>query len=204
MLMANAIVSALVNVLALAGIPFLGYFIIQRIRHKRTFAEALRRTGVQTGDPRYIGYCAIFAAGIVAILLIWPPPLEPLLRAGSPQKPFAGLGISGTAAILALLYGVIQTGFSEELLFRGLIAGSLSRVLPGYSANLIQALIFLLPHLLVLRVMPELWLLIPLIFAAALFLGWVRIRSDSILGPWLVHASANVAICLSVAVRSTH
>ncbi len=87
----NAIVSALVNVLALAGIPFLGYFIFQKIRHERTFAEALRRTGVQIGDPRYIGYCAIFAAGIVAILLIWPPPLEPLLRAGSPQKPFAGL-----------------------------------------------------------------------------------------------------------------
>ena len=34
------------------------------------------------------------------------------------------------------------------------------------------------------------------------FTGWVRIRSGSILGPWLNHAVANVTICLSVAGRT--
>ena len=47
---------------------------------------------------------------------------------------------------MALLYGVVKTGFAEELLFRGLIAGSLGRRLPLVWANLLQALIFLLPH----------------------------------------------------------
>jgi membrane protease YdiL (CAAX protease family) len=37
---------------------------------------------------------------------------------------------------MALLYGVVKTGFSEELLFRGLIAGSLSRRLPLLWATL--------------------------------------------------------------------
>jgi membrane protease YdiL (CAAX protease family) len=62
----------------------------------------------------------------------------------------------------------------------------------------------LVPHLLVIRVMPEMWGLLPVIFAASLFLGWVRIKSSSIAGPWLIHASANVAMCLSVAVRTAN
>lgn len=50
--------------------------------------------------------------------------------------------------------------------------------------------------------MPELWPILPIVFVTALFLGWVRIKSGSILGSWLIHASANVAICLLVAVRT--
>ena len=103
---------------------------------------------------------------------------------------------------MSLLYGVVQTGFPEELLFRGLIAGSLSRRLPFLWANLGQALIFFVPHLLALKVMPELWRLLPVIFAASLLWGWVRIKSGSIIGSWLMHASGNVAMCLSVAIRT--
>ena len=103
---------------------------------------------------------------------------------------------------MALLYGVVKTGFSEELLFRGLIAGSLGRRLPLLWANLLQAVIFLVPHFLVLVARPELWVILPIVFLASLFLGWARIRSESILGPWLVHSAANVATCLMVAVRS--
>jgi len=79
---------------------------------------------------------------------------------------------------LALLYGVVQTGFSEELLFRGLIAGSLARQLP------------------------EMWGILPIVFVGALFAGWLRMRSGSILGPWLIHATANVTVTLSLAART--
>jgi membrane protease YdiL (CAAX protease family) len=103
---------------------------------------------------------------------------------------------------MALLYGVVKTGFAEEFLFRGLIAGSLARRLPLPWANLAQALLFLLPHLLALRVMPETWGILPLVFAGALFAGWVRIRSGSIFGPWLLHAALNFTMCLSVAART--
>jgi membrane protease YdiL (CAAX protease family) len=103
---------------------------------------------------------------------------------------------------MALLYGVVKTGFTEELLFRGLIAGSLSRRFSLLWANVVQALIFLMPHLLVLRIMPEVWGILPVVFVSALFVGWVRIKSGSIIGGWAIHASANIAICLSVAVRT--
>jgi membrane protease YdiL (CAAX protease family) len=202
-MLAAAAISALVNLLALAGIPFLFYFAYQKWRHKRGFVEIAHRAGLRLGEGRYVGYSLAFVLAGVAILVIWPPPLEPFVRSGSPQQSFRGLGFHGPALLMALLYGVIKTGFTEELLFRGLIGGSLSRRFSLLWANLGQALIFLIPHLVVLRIMPELWGILPIIFVSALFQGWVRIKSGSIIGAWLIHASANVAICLSVAIRTT-
>ena len=66
-----------------------------------------------------------------------------------------------------------------------------------------QALLFLLPHLLILRVAPELWPVLPLVFAGALLLGWIRIKSGSIVGPWLMHVSGNVTMALMVAIRTS-
>lgn len=198
----NAVLSALVNVVLLAGLPFLGYVLYHKWRHKRGFTEIARRAGVQVGEVRYLGYCAILALVCVAILWLWPPSLEASVRQGSAFRSFAGLGLSARAVAMALLYGGVKTGFAEELLFRGLIAGSLSRRLSVFWANGVQASIFLLPHLLLLYVMPEMWGLLPFVFVGALFVGWARIRSGSILGPWLVHAALNVMMALSVAVRS--
>jgi membrane protease YdiL (CAAX protease family) len=202
MVLANAALSALLNLLVVAGLPFGAYFAYQKWRHQRTFGEIARRAGLQLGVGRYVAYSAVVALVVVALLALWPPPLEPFLRPGSPQQPFVGLGLSGPAVAMALLYGVVTTGFPEELLFRGLIAGSLSRRLPLRWANLGQALVFLIPHLFVVKIMPELWGILPVIFAGALLWGWIRVQSGSILGSWLMHAAANAAMCLSVAIRT--
>lgn len=201
-MLANFAISALVNLLLLAGVPFLIYFTWQKWRRQRSFREIAQRAGLQLGLRRYLGYCFVFALIAVAILVIWPPPPDAFVREGSAQRAFAGLGLGGPAIPMALLYGVVKTGFTEELLFRGLIGGSLARRFSVLWANLAQAAIFLIPHLFVLRIMPELWGMLPVIFAASLFVGWVRIRSGSIVGPWLVHASVNIATCLNVAVRT--
>ena len=197
-------VSALGQVFLLGGVPLFGYWIWHRRRYKRTFGETARRAGLQLGRPRYLVYSLLFAAASAAALVIWPPPMEPLVRRGSMYRQFAGLGLGGQAIAMALLYGVVQTGFTEELLFRGLIAGSLSRRLPPVWANLAQALLFFLPHLGILFVARETWVwgMLPVVYAVALVLGWVRIQSGSILGSWLVHASGNVTMALVVATRA--
>ena len=202
MLLANAAISALLNLLVLAGLPFLCYFAYQKWRHNRGFGEIAQRAGLQLGEGRHIGYSLAFAVAGVAAFVIWSPPLGPLVREGSASRQFVGLGLGWPALPMALLYGVVKTGFTEELLFRGLIAGSLSRRLSVLWANLGQALVFLVPHLLLLLIMPEMWGLLPLLFAGSLVFGWVRIRSGSIIGSWLMHASANVAMALSVAIRT--
>jgi membrane protease YdiL (CAAX protease family) len=195
-------VNALMAVLLLAGVPFLGYFFWHKWRHRRHLADIARRAGLQGSSARYLLISAATALVVACVLLLWQPPMAPFLREGSPQRVFAGLGLGVQAVVVALLYGVVQTGFVEELVFRGLIAGSLARRLPLAWANLLQALIFLLPHLLILQTMPQMWMLLPLVFLLALAMGWVRIRSGSILGPWLVHATLNVTMCLMVAVRT--
>ncbi|MGB8635428.1 MAG: CPBP family intramembrane glutamic endopeptidase [Rhodanobacteraceae bacterium] len=198
----HALFSALVNVVFLVVLPLAVYYGYHRWRHHRRFAEVARRAGLQMGDPRFIGYAAIGAAVVIIALLVFPPSLESSTAKGSGFAPFAGLGLGMPALVMALLYGVVKTGFAEEFLFRGLIAGSLGRRLPLIWANVLQALVFLLPHALVLLIMPSMWVVLPVVFAGALFAGWLRIRSESILGPWLLHASANVTVALSVAARS--
>src|SRR5262249_23644610 len=152
MLAANAVISALLNVIVLAAIPFVIYALYQKWRNQRSVAESARRAGLQLGNPRYILYSLLFAIAAGVAVILWKPPIELFTRQGSPQREFVGLGLSGTSIFVALLYGFVKTGFPEELLFRGLIAGSLSRRLPFWRANVTQALIFLLPHLAALRV----------------------------------------------------
>ena len=196
-----ALASAVVNVTVFAVVPLLVYAAVQRFRHGRSLAEVARRAGLTAGDARSLAVGGAAALAGVLALVVFPPPLEVMVREGSPQRAFAGLGLA-TAVPLALLYGFVKTGLAEEVLFRGLIGGTLARRLSAGWANLGQALVFLAPHLLVMRVMPELWPLLIVVFLGALFVGWLRIRSGSIAAAWLVHGSLNVATCLSVAART--
>lgn len=201
-MLADVAAATLANLVVLAAVPFGLYYLVQRIRHGRSLGEVARRAGLQVGEVRYLLYCVPIALVVVAGLLLWSPPLEPLTREGSATHHFAGAGLGSSTFLAALLYAGVETGFSEELLFRGLIAGSLGRRLPLLQANLLQALVFFLPHLLILFVMPGAWGVLILVMAGALLMGWVRIRSDSVLGPWLLHASGNLAVALLVAART--
>ncbi len=171
-MLVNAVASAFLNLGLLAGFPFLLYFAYQKLRRGRDFREIARRAGLQVGEIRFIGYSVIFALFSVTILIVWSPG-EAILRQGSASRQFLGLGFSVPAVVMALLYGVVKTGFPEELLFRGLIAGSLSRWLPDVWANVVPSdhlpdspLVFVIHHARVmvesssscLRVSPLCWL----------------------------------------------
>ena len=93
----DAALSAFLNVVVLAGIPFLGYYLYHRIRHKRRFVEVAERAGLRLGETRYIGYCVIAAGVLVLAMVAWPPSLEPFLHEKSPQRPFVGLGLTAEA-----------------------------------------------------------------------------------------------------------
>lgn len=200
--MSDNVISAFLQLAVLGGIPFFIYFLWHKRFRKRTFREVAQRAGLQLCEWRYLGYSLAFALIGVAAIVIWSPSLEAFTRPGSAQRQFVGLGFSSLAIVKAFLYGAVQTGLTEELLFRGLIAGSLSRRLPFVWANIAQAVIFFLPHLLILQFAPELWGLLPLVFLGALVFGWIRIKSGSIIPSWLIHASGNMAMALSVATRT--
>jgi len=64
--------------------------------------------------------------------------------------------------------------------------------------NTVQALVFLLPHLLLLLVSRSLWPVIVVQLIAGWLLGLLRYRSNSILPGWLAHSLTNALGALAV------
>lgn len=197
----SIILSGLIQFAFLAALPLLLYVGWHRRRHARPMAETMARAGLVLGDRRYLGLEIAGAVVVASCWLAFHPDLEPLTRHGSGAAGFAGTGLSPLVVGAALTYGFVQTGLTEEILFRGLLLGSLTRRLPLLAANLGQAAIFTIPHWLVLKIAPEFALALPVIFIVALYAGWLRHRSGSVIGPWLIHGSINTTTALLVALR---
>jgi membrane protease YdiL (CAAX protease family) len=195
----NLTISAIANILLFGGLPLLGFFVFHERRHGWSSREAAKQAGLQLGPARHIGVSLVIAALLVVAVIAAGSSIDAAVGERSAFARFRGLGLNPTSIGMALIYGVLATGFAEELLFRGLIAGSLARRLSLPVANLGQALIFLAPHALVLTVAPELWPMLVVIFVVSLLVGWVRISSGSIVGPWIVHAAGNVTMAIMAA-----
>jgi membrane protease YdiL (CAAX protease family) len=94
---------------------------------------------------------------------------------------------------------VTARALGEEILFRGLIGGVLFRRFGFVRGNLIQAAVFLVPHLLLLVVDASLWPILPVQFLAGFLLGWLRYKSGSVVPGALTHALANIGAGLLAA-----
>lgn len=108
---------------------------------------------------------------------------------------FYGVGISGIGA--ALLYSFVQTGLSEEILFRGLIGKRCISKFGFGVGNLVQSVLFGSLHgLMFLAATGAAKAVIITIFTA--LIGWVmgymneKLSGGSILPSWLLHSFANL------------
>lgn len=173
------------------GLPSLVYFFVQKRRGRK--ADDIRRVlGLRGAGWRYLLIAAV--VGVAMPLLAWS--LSSLgVIAMDFEASMSGLaGYEGlprnlvTFLIVLLLEGV-GTALGEELLFRGLIAGVLMERLGLWRGNLVQAALFGLAHLLVLFTAPRYAVFaVFFAFAAGLFMGWLRGRTDSIVPSWITHA----------------
>jgi uncharacterized protein len=93
---------------------------------------------------------------------------------------------AGGYAAVALL------AIAEENLFRGFLAGLLFRRYGFAVGNVIQALIFTAPHLLLLLASIRFWPILPAQFVAGWLLGLLRDKSGSVGPGSLAHVAANV------------
>lgn len=87
---------------------------------------------------------------------------------------------------------IVLLAIAEEIFFRGLIAGLLFRRYGFAKGNVLQALVFLAPHLLLLVVSTSIWPILPVQLIAGWLLGALRYKSDSIGPSSLAHAAANL------------
>lgn len=167
-------------------IPTVVYLAVQSHGEDRSFRLAMARAGFSWGSASAYGWATILlvplaVTGWLAIVLVPPDALE------SPGVSIAQLTSIGAAV------GVMLRAVGEEVFFRGLVGGVLIRRLGFGWGNLVQTLIFLVPHLALLLIDARLWPVLPVQFAAGWLLGWLRHKAGSFVPGAAAHTIANVA-----------
>lgn len=178
------------------GLPVLTYVAAQARRNRTSEARTgetpsglrvvLRRVGFTWASPANDVWAVLLTVAQLALFLL-AFQFIPAAALDSPDVVFP------LATTIPVTLGIIIRAVLEELFFRGLLAGVLQRRLKFWWGNFAQAVIFLLPHLVLLAVDTGLWPILPVQFLAGILLGWLRHRSGSFIPGALCHAAVNLA-----------
>lgn len=174
-------------------VPSLISFIIQRVR-KRPGSESTRELGWALPSWRNMAEAAVvllILAGLATAAFRLIPP-GALQAENTNTAAYAGWPRSLGNLVLIFLLELLNRALPEEVFFRGWLGGWLVRRLGFLAGNTLQALVFLLPHLMLLKITPALWPITLLQFAAGWLQGWLRWRSDSVIPSTIVHTITNV------------
>ncbi|RUR01213.1 CPBP family intramembrane glutamic endopeptidase [Labedella endophytica] len=166
-------------------IPSAIYFLVQGRRMRLGRGLAADRLGATWGSRASYLWALVLLVplgllGYLAIILI---PAEALST--------PGVSVATVTSVAAAL-GVVLRALGEEIFFRGLLGGVFIRRLGFAWGNLLQSAVFLVPHAALLLIDVSLWPILPVQFAAAWLLGWLRNSSGSFVPGALVHAVANL------------
>jgi membrane protease YdiL (CAAX protease family) len=174
------------------SIPSLIYVAVCKQRGKK-WKGVFEKIGWQGSRPIYFLWSlgVIILVGGLGWLTFQAIPSEVLQDPNINISDYTGWTLSVASFLLLWLREAIYVALGEEILFRGFLGGWLVRRLGFAIGNTVQALVFLLPHLLLLLVSQSFWPTIIVQFIAGWLLGWLRYRSDSILPGWLAHSLTN-------------
>ena len=173
-------------------VPSLVYAVVRRRLGDR-WHEVLGKIGWQGSRPVFFlwGLGVVIVVGALGWLAFQAVPSEVLQDPSINVSDYAGWALTLSSFLLVWLREAIYVALGEEVLFRGFLGGWLVRRLGFARGNTVQALVFLLPHLLLLLVSRRLWPVILVQLIAGWLLGLLRYRSDSILPGWLAHSLTN-------------
>lgn len=194
--MADMLISALIQLGVFSLVPFVVWLVMRRLtRTEESFFSwvGLKRIRTDGAIRFWLLFFAIFAGVcLVSILMI------PLIigDSDSATSRFDGQGASAIPSIL--IFAVIQTGLSEEILFRGFIGKRCVARLGFAAGNLIQATLFGLLHgVLFIMVIdaPRALGLTVITGAIGWIEGWMNEKraGGSIIPSWIFHSLTNIA-----------
>jgi membrane protease YdiL (CAAX protease family) len=125
---------------------------------------------------------ALVIGGLIALTFwLFVPDLLLHPAAGTTQAAYAHLAPGPVTFLFIFFSEAVCSTLGEELFFRGLLGGWLLKQCGFVLGNTIQALLFVLPHLLLsLLASPRYWLVLPVDLLAGWALGWLPFRSGSI------------------------
>ena len=190
---ASALLSLMISAVVQAGVAVLIAFVwwLVTARGREPFLRWLGWHRPVGGDAGRLWAASLATlVGFTALMALLVPPLS----GQTATSQFHGWGWVGLPAVL--VYALLQTAFSEETLFRGLVLKRVAVRAGFWAGNATQAVLFglihLLPFLAVVGLGPA--LVIGLVtggVGAALGVLNERLAGGSLVPGWAVHACAN-------------
>lgn len=196
----NELIGASFQLILMSLVPFIVWLITSRKKEKFVLWLGLKKPICEQSIKIIVIAVMVYVTyALLTVLAIKSLP-SGITTAGSQ---FAGYGVSGIP--IALVYGFIRTGLSEEIFFRGFILKRIQGRWGFKVGNLIQAILFGamhgIPFGIVTRSIPATLLLAVLPGAIGWFQGWLNEKKcdGSIVPSWLLHGTMNfISTCLSL------
>jgi len=185
------LVSSLIQVILFSVIPLVCWFLFARRKH--SFFEWIG-CKLPVIEKRNSFFILFFLALLLFVSLGWIIILFFPNDTDVAASQFYGVGVSGIAA--ALLYAFVQTGLSEEILFRGFIGKRLISAFGFATGNTVQALLFGCLHgVMFFSRTGIINAVIITLFTALIgwFMGYIneKLAGGSIIPSWMMHGLAN-------------
>lgn len=187
----NLLISSILQAILFSIIPFVWWLICGRKEYGFLKWLGLKKLIIKN-KTKY----AITLMLIIIYLSILSSLIIPLFIDKSTMATSQFSGQGWTALIPALIYAFLQTGFSEELFFRGFLTKRLIHKFGFQVGNIVQGLLFGALHGIMFISKVGLVSTIIIILFTAIFgwlMGWVNEKQSdgSIVSSWLIHGCGN-------------
>ena len=195
--MKDQIISTIIQCGVLIGIPFLLYMILNREKQGFLIWVGLFRPKNKT----WLKYEALI---LIIAILIMAGPIWIFINLGIISEDilyslsFREKGFSLELLLIILIKGAVQTALSEEVFFRGFIGKRIAMRYGYLIGNLIQSILFGLPHGLPFILVYKSYLFGNILFLSASIVGFMQFyinekKADgSILPSLIIHSTMNI------------
>jgi membrane protease YdiL (CAAX protease family) len=195
----NALTVSLTQLAVFSVIPFI-FWLITKKKAKQSFFCWVGLNKPAKPEPKALATAVVLCILLTAFMLLF---FTPDILQASATTMYLQDGLSATAVICTLIFAFIQTGLSEEILFRGFLAKRLIHALGFLRGNIVQAVLFGLLHsFIILSGIGWLTTAIIVFFAAsnAMVMVYVneKVFGGSILPSWILHGISNSVPILMV------
>ncbi|MFJ7183101.1 CPBP family intramembrane glutamic endopeptidase [Lysinibacillus xylanilyticus] len=188
----ESVINAVFQVILFSAIPFIWWFFSARKEQSFLTWLGLQKPVIENKGNYFLWFLFIIILLFVPLTTISYFYLDSSTLA---TNRFTGLGLS--ALIPALLHSIVQTGLSEELLFRGFLIKRFMHKFGFQMGNIIQSLLFGILHGVMMFSFIPFGVVVLVVIATAFvgyFMGWINERKSngSILTSWAIHSIVNL------------
>jgi len=188
----ESVISAIIQVILFSVIPYIWWFFSARKEQSFLTWLGLQKPVIENKGNYFLWFLFIIILLFVPLTTISYFYLDSSTLA---TNRFTGLGFS--ALIPALFHSIVQTGLSEELLFRGFLLKRFMHKFGFQMGNIMQSLLFGILHGLMMFSFIPFGVVVLVVIATAFvgyLMGWINERKSngSIITSWGIHSIVNL------------